>query len=389
MDEEQTVIQSLSAFAASVYAESIKGQNASSLNNLFLSPASIWIAMTMTEAGSRGDTKKEMVSSLRLPTNLLKDKVHGAIGKTMMGCFNSAPGVEVALANRIFLFQPVTIKGSFTKLLEECYQSGSETLSSLGSDEAKRVHVNEWVCDKTKGKIKELLPPGSVQRDTIMSIINTIYFRGSWMEEFDKNNTHDAAFKKLDGSTQSVKMMNVKRKFMYTKFDAFNATAVRLPFKGYNWEMLIVLTDEDAGLPNLLSHLQNPGKLEEILGTFFEEREVTMYLPRFKLGEGPALDVKKLLMSLGMKEVFDEGRADLGDMCENRLFISDVFHKAVLEVDEEGATAAAASAAMVSRCALMPLEPVTFRVDHPFFVAMVYQCSTPVFVGHVVNPEAL
>ncbi|CAL8105409.1 unnamed protein product [Calicophoron daubneyi] len=365
-------------------------QEASSLENVFISPASLWIAMLMLEAGSGGDTKKQMISALRLKTRHLGDEVHRSIGSTVMKCFESVPGVEITLANRLFILQQATIRDSFINLLQSYYKSGSENLQCLSSDEAKRNSINNWVSENTRGKIQQLLPPGTIGPETIMTIINTIYFKGLWRSAFSKEGTSEALFHNLDGSTNTVRMMHNEENFPYLDLDDLDAQALKIPFKNPSWELLIILPKEDGGLPNLLSSLQKPGELSTILDTQFEMEKFSLFLPRFKLGEGSVVDAKALLRSLGMELIFTPGKADLSGISEDHLLaVSEVLHKAVLEVDEQGATAAAATAEVVSFCCLITEEPTIFCVNHPFFVALIYRQSVPIFLGHVATLENL
>ncbi|CAL8105420.1 unnamed protein product [Calicophoron daubneyi] len=390
MNTDQELIRScLSTFTSDLYAQLIKHQH--EVSNLFVSPTSIWIAMSMTEAGSRGETRKEMIHTLRLPSQMEDEEMHELVGRTMMSCFESVEGVDVSLANRLFILRAAHIEERFQKLLQKCYKSDSEQLDS-GSVDAKRDRMNIWVSEMTKGKIKHLLPPGSIDQETLITIINTIYFRNilsGWREVFAKEMTSDAPFHKLDGSEQTVKMMWIEEIYPYVRLPDIGAQALRIPFRHRDWEMLVVLPDKQDGLPNLLSHLQKPGGIDTILKAQFTAEDVILNLPRFKLGEGPAVDVKKILSLLGMRLVFDEQNADLSGICKSEhLVVSKVLHKAILEVDEEGATAAAATAVVLKKkCGRMRIESITFRVDHPFFVSIVYGGTIPVFLGHVTSPE--
>ncbi|CAL8105417.1 unnamed protein product [Calicophoron daubneyi] len=384
--DEGLVRSSLSTFTSDLYAQLIKHQH--EVSNLFVSPTSIWIAMSMTEAGSRGETRKEMINTLRLPSHMEDEKMHELVGNTMMNCFESVKGVDVSLANRLFILRATPIEEPFRKLLQNCYKSDSEQLGS-GSVDAKRDRMNSWVSEKTKGKIKQLLPPGSIDQETLITIINTIYFRGGWREVFEKEATKDAPFYKLDGSKQTVKMMWIEKNYPLLCLPDISAQALRIPFMHRDWEMLIVLPDKKEGLPDLLSYIQKPGQIDAILTGRYSPKKVMLNLPRFRLGEGSAVDVKKILQSLGMKLVFQQGVADLTGISKSEpLVVSEVMHKAILEVDEEGATAAAATAVCANTYSLARETPTEFKVDHPFFVAIVYDQTIPVFLGHVTSPES-
>ena len=128
MNAGQELIRScLSTFTSDLYAQLIKDQH--EIGNLFVSPTSIWVAMLMTEAGSRGETRKEMIDTLRLPSQMGDEKMHEVVGNTMMNCFESVEGVDISLANRLFILRATPIEEQFRKLLQNCYKSDSEQVS--------------------------------------------------------------------------------------------------------------------------------------------------------------------------------------------------------------------------------------------------------------------
>ncbi|CAL8105406.1 unnamed protein product [Calicophoron daubneyi] len=367
--EELLIQSSLFTFATDVYTEAVKRQTASFLENMFISPLSIWIAMSMTEAGSRGDTKKEMMKALRLPSKMSDEKIHETVGSTLMKCFESVPGVDVALANRLFVLKPATIQKTFVNLLQKYYKSYADEVS-------KRV----CVCVNILARFTWFK----------RSKTNAHKQMGLWRRVFKEENTADAPFHRLDGSVQTVKMMHNEFGFPYINLPEIDAQALKIPFEHEDWCLLIVLPDEDSGLPQLLSHLRKPGAISVILEKEFVYEKVSLYLPRFKLGEKSAMDVSEILHSLGMNLVFEQGKADLSGICEDHpIFVSKILHKAILEVDEQGATAAAATATIMKGCALGTTEPIKFLVDHPFFVAIVHNDITPVFMGNVCQPQTL
>ncbi|KAF5397061.1 Serine proteinase inhibitor [Paragonimus heterotremus] len=207
-----------------------------------------------------------------------------------------------------------------------------------------------------------------------------------WKNQFDKHRTLHEDFTCFGGKKMDVMMMHVKAHFPYEELTDWSAQAVRLPFKGTDWQMLIVLPWDASGLPEVLSHLCKPGALEDLLKKPFQEIELDLFLPKFKLSQCAPVNAKALLQQCGMNTIFNSNEADLTKLCSSRkLFVSDIFHKAVLEVDEEGATAAAATAVMMNmKCARR--TPVV-RVDRPFFIALTCASTVPVFIGHVTHPE--
>ncbi|TGZ65718.1 hypothetical protein CRM22_005727 [Opisthorchis felineus] len=151
--------------------------------------------------------------------------------------------------------------------------------------------------------------------------------------------------------------------------------------------MLIMLPNEKDGLNKSVDHLRKPGILERLLKVDLIEQNIIVHLPKFKLSEGDPLDAKELLIQCGIHDVFDSAKANLSKICaDERLFVSDVLHKSILEIDEEGATAAVATVFMAVGASCFGGLPA-FMVDHPFFIALVCDTTVPVFVGHVTKPE--
>ncbi|CAL8105434.1 unnamed protein product [Calicophoron daubneyi] len=389
MDEERQYVRSpLSAFTTGLYAEFIKQQNESTLSNILVSPVSVWIAMSMMEAGCRGDTRKEMISALRMPAQFEDDKLHTIISNRLMKCFDCNHGVQISFAGRLFVLKYARIEKRFKTIVQRCYKSDVEEIANLESLIAKRNRINIWVLDNTHRKIKELVPAEMVNNDTSLMLINTVYFRGMWSRVFDRAETHDAEFHKLDGSTVKVKMMHTIGWYPFTRLSKLNAKALKIPFQQTEWEMLIALPNGVNGLPTLLSYLQKPGAIDSLLRSHFRESNIVLRLPRLRLGEESALDLKGTLRSLGISSLFEKDKADMTGMCGRRsLFLSEVVHRAILEVDEEG-TRAAGYAAHSVLPAMKMKPPYRITVDHPFVLAIVHRNSTPVFIGHVVCPNS-
>ncbi|CAL8098656.1 unnamed protein product [Calicophoron daubneyi] len=385
MEGDAEIWKSVCDFTIDVYRKAIELQNGT--KNTFLSPFSIWMAAAMTMAGSEGETGKEMVMTLRMPENMDGEKLHQCIQCTTQKCLQSEEDAEVSLANRLFVLRQAQMAENFVRILKQYYGSATENLAFLKSCDEKRVYINKWVCKETKDKIKELLPPTSITSDSILTIVNTLYFRGTWMNVFHKHQTKADTFHKLDGSTMEVQMMSDLGYYDILQLPTLEARAIKLRFRSPKWQFLIILPNKTDGLPKLLSTLSGTENLNSILSKQFENQHVDLKLPKFKLGEGPATDAKTILTALGMKRIFDLERAELAGICTNqKFFVSDVIHKAVLEVDENGVIAAAATAMMLCGACGMMAEPVEFRVDHPFVVAIIYDDKVPLFLGHIVQP---
>ncbi|GAA41163.2 serpin B [Clonorchis sinensis] len=336
-------------------------------------------------AGANDTTLQEMWHTLHVPDALRSNESHVTIGQYLLKQLASSSDVELFLANRLFTLNNVNILADFKHTLSKDYCSDVENIADLETVEDKRRRINQWVAQVTRSKIPELIASGGLAADVVLTIVNALYFRGMWEKPFSEEATSQSKFYCLDGTTIDVLMMFSHQSYPLAEIIDLDAKAIKLPFNGERWKMLILLPNQYDGLQTLLSGLQQPGKFASVLAESFVEEKAKVYLPRFKLADCPPLDVKKLLQNCGIRRLFDR-EADLSKICaDEKLFIGDVMHKAVLEVDEEGATAAAATGIFAVPMCFMPTPVI--QVDHPFFLAILGESDVPAFIGHVLRPE--
>ncbi|XP_059170296.1 serpin B4-like [Physella acuta] len=217
--------------------------------------------------------------------------------------------------------------------------------------------------------IKDVLPEGVLTKDTVMLLVNTIFFNGTWVESFVKARTAQRDFYKQGGEVTKVDMMNSAMTIKYKKDDELNVQVAELPFKGKRFGFYIVLpetADDISSLETLLETPYNVDRLFSGLASFF----ASVSMPKFKAET--TLDLKKALVSLGMVKAFSSvrGVADFsGIRSKGDIYISDAIHKAKIEVQETGTVAAAATVVIhaLSRSAnSVPKTSLKFMADHPF-----------------------
>ncbi|VDL90688.1 unnamed protein product [Schistocephalus solidus] len=293
--------------------------------NIFFSPASIYSAFSILLAGTAGETEKEIEKALHVTHEKDQTKLHKSIAKDLANLTGSTPETKVCMANKIFLDKGFPIKSAYSSLVSGCYSATPEGLT-FSDSETSRAHINQWVKDKTEQKIGELFPGKSLQNLYAFSPI--IFF-------------------------------------------------LCLPF---SLSMFILLPNQENGLPQLLKKLFHVGPTPDGC--------VNLYLPRFKIGEDdPSINLVDYMRKLGVSKIFNHSVADFSGLTDMRnLFVSSVFHRAVLEVDEEGAQAAAATGMSIMPMCLPP-PPVDFKVTHPFVIAIADNEGTPLFLGHVSEPK--
>jgi len=347
-------------FAFKLYAQFKSGAGSFSF-----SPASIETALSMTREGADGNTLQQM--SLLLPE------------------FTPFPqtGNDITLnsANALWIGNLLTVKESFKNTVIEKYDAEIRTADFANNANGERQKINFWVEEKTNEKIKELLAAGSVAPLTRLILVNAIYFKGDWLHAFDKECTEPAPFHTASGAVTNVLMMAMKpAQFNYMENETFQL--IELPYKGEELSMLIVLPKHAAGLEKVEAGFSDAALQNWIQS--MQSKEISVFLPKFKI-ETELSSLKKTLLVLGLIDAFDPHTADFSNISTENLFLSDVVHKAFVQVDEEGTEAAAATGVIVRAMAFH--QPVEFRADRPFiFIIRHNETGALLFMGRVFNP---
>lgn len=250
------------------------------------------------------------------------------------------------------------------------------------------MEVNKWAANETRGKIEEFLSPDSVDENTRLILANALYFKGTWQKEFDSSATKEGTFNLLNGESVQVPMMTTKKNQFIKIVD--DCKILHLPyFQGQDnrsFSMYIILPNDISGLPELERKL-DLNFLENHLSQGSEVKVRSFQLPSFKVSS--SVNATEIVKKMGLVLPFTDD-ANFDDMVESvsgHLFISDVFHKSFVEVNEEGTEAAATTALKIRKsCAIMyPIED--FIADHPFmFLIKEDKTGAMFFVGHVLNP---
>lgn len=361
-----TALLSLGAHAND-FAFKLYDQLSEAEGNLFFSPASIEAALAMTAEGASGETLKQF-------ENLLPQRSDfPMVGKN----------VTLENANAIWVDKTFPILGTFETAVTEKHQANIRPADFIRQPDAERRKINEWVEQKTRDKIKDLLPDGSVNTMTRLLLVNAIYFKGDWLHAFDPKQTSNAPFQTLENGEVEVPMMQLrKRRFVYGENDCFQT--LELPYEGKEVSMLLVLPRRKNGLAHIEECFE-PGKLA-ICTQEMRKREVNIFLPKFKV-ESTFASIKRNLAALGLPDAFDAQLANFSGISEQPLFISDVVHKAFVEVNEEGTEAAAATGIIMRTTSIGP-PPKTFRADHPFIFLIRETASGKIlFMGRICDPS--
>jgi len=357
------------AFALKLYSELRATEG-----NLFFSPFSISSALGMTYAGARGNTATEMKSALHYPLEPADlPAAFQRLDRELVANARKA-GQELAIANGLCLTGG-NVSDGFKSLLEDNFDA---ELFAGGLD-----RINGWVKRKTEGKIAKILD--QLDPNSVCVLLNAIYFKGTWASPFPKAATRDGPFQMAAGRQVVVPFMHRKTALPILRQPDFQATAI--PYQGDRLSMVILLPDKVDGLGALEKQLTG-GNLGQWLAGLDRAAsgEVDLWLPKFKLETG--CDLVAPCKALGINDAFDAtGKADFTGMGwkQGELWISQIKHKAYVEVNEEGTEAAAATAVeMATRAA--PQVSV-FRADHPFlFLIRDHESGSILFLGRLAAP---
>lgn len=365
-------------FALRLYHELARAQPD---KNLFLSPFSVRMVLAMCAVGAKGQTRKALSDLIGAPANVeeqyrkLAESIRSAKDKT-------EPSVEFVTASALWGQQGCRFRPDYKKAIAAfCDGTLSEVNFHTMPDDAVKA-INAWVEGKTAGKIKELITRDLITADTRLVLTNAIYFKGKWDSEFDKEATWDEDWHGLGGSHQ-VPMMHQRRSYLY--FENAEFQALDLPYKGERLSMLVVLPRTKTGLTALENKWTAGNTYQQVTDSLRSEKTVVVSLPRFKMET--ALNPKPALCAVGAELIFTD-QADFGGIADEPLKISEVIHKAFVEVNEEGTEAAAATGAVMMKTGLAPEQPKIFQADHPFlFVIRDRTTNAVLFSGRVLDVQ--
>ncbi len=383
-------------------------QLATGNQNLCVSPYSIESALAMTFAGADGETRTEMARVLHFPGDAsavpasfasLQHSLEEMRTKTAELAKESkkfgGPSEPIALtiANRLFAQKGYAFRDSFLALVKQNFGAAFEPLDFVKNASGATQHINKWVADQTRGRIRDLIPAGALNQTTRLVLANAIYMKAPWASEFSDAMTESEPFHVRGGTPVGVPTMRKRSEsYGYAKRDGFSAVA--LPYTGGELQFLVLLPDETDGLRTLESKLT-----ADILAQCakLETHDVDLHMPKFKF-EPPTIALAEKFEALGMKSAFNDpvGSANFDRIAPRKpndyLYISQIFHKTFIAVDEKGTQAAAATAvAMFATSAPMrntPPPPIEVKVDRPFLYAIQHVPSgVCLFLGRVTDPR--
>lgn len=345
--------------------------------NIFFSPLSVALALEMTYNGAAGETQKAMAQTLKIDGMNLAE-INQASAALLKSLKSADPKIELAIANSLWARQGVKFKEDFLARNRQFF--GAEIASLDFAKPQAKATINGWVSKSTKGKIPSIVD--QIDSQTVLYLINAIYFKGAWQKKFEKTLTVNKPFNLISGSQKQVPMMSQSGDYFYYKGDKFQA--VSIPYGKGDTALHLFLPDPNSSVGEFFKNFSYAQCEEWLKG--FRETPGDIEIPRFKMEYERSLN--EPLKALGMAVAFTPN-ADFSGMRDQRdLLISEVKHKAVVEVNEEGTEASAATSVGISVTSMRPTpERFAFTADRPFVMAIRNrQTGAILFMGVVTEP---
>ncbi|KAM4021373.1 antithrombin-III [Anomaloglossus baeobatrachus] len=341
--------------------------------NLFMSPLSISQAFTMAKLGACDNTLKQLMEVFHFDSVSEKasDQIHFFFAKLNCRLYRKAnKSSELVSTNRLFGEKSLTFNQTYQEISEAVYGAKLWPLNFKEKAEDSRHIINNWVSNKTEKKITDVIPEGAITEDTILVLVNVIYFKGLWKSKFDASNTFNAEFRVPDRTEPcEVPTMYQDGKFRYGSYQDDAVQVLELPYKGDDISMVLVLPSEDTPLETVEQRMTLE-KFSDWLNKL-QETQLSVYLPRFKIEDN--FSVKEKLEKLGLVDLFDPVTARLPG-------------KENVNVNEEGSEATAATTLSMTGRSFNPRR-VMFRANKPFLVFIrEVAINAIIFMGRVSNP---
>lgn len=357
--------------------------------NLFYSPTSMSIALAMVYNGARGPTAQEIAKGFHWD-EMKTEQVNQEM-KNFSATLSSANTAnnQISTANRLFVQDSFEVLKEFTESCKEYYEAETALVDYKKDFEGVRKKINSWVEDETNKKIQDLLPQGSLNTLTRATLVNAIYFKGIWQKQFKKEHTFPSKFFLKENEQCDIEMMFQKSKFKFANIKKLDCQMLEMPYSGNDLSIILILPNQIDGLASLEEKLTYDG-LHKAMEKLSSQHpiEVEVSLPKFSMTK--EIELKEVFEAMGMGEMFVPVKADFTGITvgPENLYVSNVYHKAFVDVNEEGTEAAAATAAvMMTRMMVRPVPP--FMVDHPFlFLITCCKSGAILFLGRVAKPES-
>ncbi|TKV56377.1 serpin family protein [Nakamurella flava] len=370
-----TARAAVAGFGAAVLRHALGAE----LRNTAISPYSLFMVLAMARAGARGATAAQIDAALGLDGTAAQGQAVAAVDQGISRALDravrmSSDGVTVRSANEMWVDRGFPVRPEFVDELAREFGVAARSADFAGDPDGMRAAINAWVAERTNDLIPDLLPAGSVTAVTELVLVNALYLKAAWMVPF--RDRQEGSFTTADGSRRTVPMMQGGMPFSGSRGAGW--TAVSIPYIGGGLSMTVLLPD--AGIDTVLGDL--PAVLDAVATGSATPAQFAVTLPAFSIDATP--DAMSAVRALGVTDLFDA--PDLTGITDRPLAADTLVHRCVVDVDEKGTEAAAATALLFSRGVLAQPEPLV--IDRPFlFWIAESSTSAPLFLGVVADPS--
>ncbi|XP_057887809.1 ovalbumin-like [Melospiza georgiana] len=363
-------------------------------DNIFYCPLSMIATLAMVYLGARNNTEYQMEKVLHF------DKIAG-LGNIQTKCGKSAnihllfkeilsditapeANYSLHIANRLYAEKTSQILPIYLKCVKKLYRSGLETVNFKTASNQSRQRINSWVKNQTNGQIRDFLEPRSVNPQTVLVLVNAIYFKGKWKTPFQEEHTEEVPFNVTEQESRPVQMMYQNSTFRVGRVAEDKIKVLELPYTSGELSLLVLLPDDISGLAQLENKISFEKLTEWTSSEVMEKKRVKVYLPRMKIEE--KYNLTSVLTSLGMTDLFSPAANLSGISAAESLRVSEAVHKSYMEVNEEG-TEEGTGSADDTEDILYSSEFEEFRADHPFLFLIKHNPSNLIlFFGRYCYP---
>ncbi|XP_051006850.1 plasma serine protease inhibitor-like [Acomys russatus] len=344
--------------------------------NVVFSPMSVSMSLGMLSLGAGSHAKTQILEGLGLSLQQgQEDKIHKGFQQLLQRFSQPSDGLQLSLGSALFTDPAIHIRDSFLSAMKMLYMSDAFS-TNFGNPESAKKQINDYVAEKTKGKIVDLIR--ELDSTHVMVMVNYIFFKAKWQVAFSDKNTRQEDFHVTPKRTIQVPMMNREDEYYYIMDRNLSCAVVGIPYQDSTIALFIL--PSEGKMKQMESGL-NEGVLRNWL-KISTKRRLDLYLPKFSM-EG-TYQLEKILPKLGIRDVFTT-HADLSGITDHtNIKLSEMMHKSVVEVDESGTRAAAATGTAFTFRSARP-SSLKLRFNKPFLIVIV-QNKNIIFVGKVAKP---
>jgi serpin B len=368
---QATLVSSENSYAFDIFSRVLS--QAGDVNTI-ISPLSISYALSMTVNGAANGTRDSILKALRVNDTSMAD-LNKSYKDLTASLLSVDSRVTMYIANSVWTEKDFPVKAPFTNTLTSYYDAQAKSFDI--TDPTVPTQINSWISNHTNGLINNMI--SQLDANTVMLLINAIYFKGMWKTQFDASATTSRTFTKPDGSTENVPTMYQSENQKVYRGNGFYVAEI--PYGQGNYVMDIILPD-DNNLSAVTSSLTVANL--SIWTTSLTSSKVNLYLPKFKYIYN--ISLQNVLSLMGMGIAFTDA-ADFSNISDISLLISKILHQAYIQTDEEGTEAAAATVVEFEPTMVGPVESITIDVNHQF-IYLIREVTTNsiIFMGKVTDP---